>query len=340
MATDGPPSIDREQVRKVLDVLDAHLTVLSRETGLAVSLKKTRYSDSNIEIVIQASTRSANGVVMNTDAESFVRLAGEFGLSPDDLGRQLKIGERCFRIVGLRPRARLPVVCERTDRPGEQRSRFDHDLIRQLLVDSSKAPAQLRLVSNGSAAPAAGSATAAGFYRFHVQILGIKPPIYRRFHLRSTATFQDLHLAIQDAFGWSQSHMFVFQDERRGGAPIAGMPDSGNDLEPDDPNAKTLKLASWFRAGQKRCFYIYDFGDDWTHEVKLEGMNEIPGVGKRMLLDGARACPPEDCGGLPGYEECVEVATTGRDQDGRKEWLGDWQPEEFNLAKKKVRFDR
>jgi hypothetical protein len=93
---------------------------------------------------------------------------------------------------------------------------------------------------------------------------------------------------------------------------------------------------------------VYDFGDNWVHAVWLTRILELPETFRRRLLGGARTCPPEDCGGIGGYQNCVELASMsnvdikkmGSAAVERKEWLGDWKPDDFKLAKVKKNFDR
>jgi len=177
------------------------------------------------------------------------------------------------------------------------------------------------------------------YYRFRVQLVGVKPPIFRRFLLTTSATFHDLHMAIQGACGWQNSHLYTFKPSQIGDS-IAGVPDTEG-IGPSDPNAKKVKLTTWFSlTGNKTCCYEYDYGDSWLHEVKLETIEKHDGAFKRRLLDGARSFPPEDCGGLGGYENCIEVAAGGDDADELREWLGDWKPEHLDLAATKRRFDK
>lgn len=176
------------------------------------------------------------------------------------------------------------------------------------------------------------------YFRFRVQLVGAVPPIYRQFLINADATFHDLHDAIQDACGWEHAHLFAFRNRR--GEPIAGAPEEDG-FGDDEPDAQKVKLASWFSITKnKRCVYEYDFGDSWQHEVTLEAIEPHDGKWTRRLLGGARAFPPEDCGGLGGYEACVQVATTGNDPEELGEWLGKWKPEHFNLAATKRKFDR
>ena len=177
------------------------------------------------------------------------------------------------------------------------------------------------------------------FFRFRVQLVGVKPPVFRRFLLTTKATFHQLHEAIQAACGWGDCHLFAFRHKANGPA-IAGIPDN-HGFGQADPDAKNLPLTKWFSMADKTsCVYEYDFGDGWLHDVKLEAIEQHDDKGARRLLEGARAFPPEDCGGLAGYEACVEVAAGGDDPDDLGEWLGNWNPEHFDMVGTKRKFDR
>ena len=73
------------------------------------------------------------------------------------------------------------------------------------------------------------------------------------------------------------------------------------------PYADELEVASFFAEKDDRCLYLYDFGDGWQHVVHLTDIAESTENFTRRLINGARACPPEDCGGPIGYEELMEV---------------------------------
>jgi hypothetical protein len=189
------------------------------------------------------------------------------------------------------------------------------------------------------------------YHDLEVSLLGIEPRIWRRFLLAQDATFEDLHKAIQDSFGWLEEHLYEFRD--KGGRNTIARIDFEDDFELEEaPATDVVALASFFKEKGTRCIYVYDFGDDWHHAVEFKGIVEPPERFWRRLLDGARACPPEDCGGTPGYEECGWVAAMSGDDikkirnreeaselKERKEWLGDWHPERFNLAAVKKKFD-
>ncbi len=173
-------------------------------------------------------------------------------------------------------------------------------------------------------------------FEFEVSLRYIQPRIWRRFLLSETATFADLHHAIQEAFGWERAHLWAFQTAGRGRRQdIAGVP-MNDSWGPPTPDATRVKLSTHF--GRKRsCLYVYDFGDGWEHHVKLK--RTVESGAWRELLAGARAGPPEDCGGPPGYDDCVAVATGTRNDPDRAEWLGDWVPDGWSLITAKRRFD-
>jgi hypothetical protein len=184
------------------------------------------------------------------------------------------------------------------------------------------------------------------YYDLTVTLEEAHPPVWRRLLLAADATFAELHQAIQDACGWQDSHLFEFSTFE--GKPLAGLPDDewGDWREPV-PDAAATPIAPFFDA-ETRCRYVYDFGDDWWHTVQREGVVESDERFHRRLLDGARAFPPEDCGGIPGYEACVAVARGDdldevrewTDVDGLAEWMGDWHPEHFDLDVVRQAFDR
>ncbi len=183
-------------------------------------------------------------------------------------------------------------------------------------------------------------------FDFEVSLKGARPRVWRRFLLSTGATFYDLHDAIQRACGWQNCHLFRFCSDPFG----AGMPDlEGFVGDVPVPDARQVRLASWFQPDlptkeRAKILYEYDFGDSWWHEVKLLDVVDMDARQKRLLLDGARAFPPEDCGGLSGYRRCATFVKTGKDPEGDDDvdlrgWLRGWQPERFDLAATKKKFD-
>ncbi len=188
------------------------------------------------------------------------------------------------------------------------------------------------------------------YLEFEVDLPGVEPRVWRRFLLPYNGTFADLHWAIQYACRWEGYHMWVFRDEPRGTG--FARPDV-EDWYPDPrvPIAERVKLVNFFRRPGDWCEYEYDFGDGWHHRVETKGIVEKPEKFDRRLLDGARAFPPEDCGGLYGYEQSCWIVSAGEEElselsaedrrfvEERREWLGEWDPEDFDLEKRRREFD-
>lgn len=173
-------------------------------------------------------------------------------------------------------------------------------------------------------------ANPATIYQLKVTLEGIKPPIWRRLHVSGDLTLGKLHYVLQDALGWQNSHLhqFLFGERRIGMVEVDEFDD---DLEDED----RIKLNSVAGEGS-RFIYEYDFGDSWIHDVLVERVETVPTKPKHSTcLDGARACPPEDCGGAHGYADVVRALKRPRSKRNAEllEWLGDdYDPEWFDLA--------
>lgn len=185
------------------------------------------------------------------------------------------------------------------------------------------------------------------YYEFEIELKDIKPRIWRCLLIRSTCTFADLNDAIQDSFGWTDSHLWEFTRPGRKGRPIARVSyqDGSNDTSAG-VNAELEPLAGYFDTGNGRtaCIYQYDFGDSWDHKVTLRQVLQDKDDFTRRLLEGSRSGPPEDCGGTQGYRRMVHFLKTGDDiyDDYGVDlaaWLGDWKPDAFDLKKTKEWFD-
>jgi hypothetical protein len=163
-------------------------------------------------------------------------------------------------------------------------------------------------------------------YRLKVTLAGAKPPIWRRIELRD-CTLKELDLIVQEAMGWTNSHLHTFEAL---GATY-GDPDPDWDVEDEGK----LRLSEIVGEGLKKFRYTYDMGDNWEHVLQVE--KPVPaeeGANYPRCVGGARACPPEDCGGVWGYADLLEVlADPGNEEhEERLEWLGgEFDPEAFDL---------
>ena len=102
-----------------------------------------------------------------------------------------------------------------------------------------------------------------------------------------------------------------------------------------------VPIANHLNQPGTHCTYLYDFGDDWSHKVLLEAI--VPRETKLKYprcLAGARACPPEDCGGTHGYARLCDIlkdpAKADEEAEDLLDWLGDdFDPEAFDAGKVK-----
>ena len=163
--------------------------------------------------------------------------------------------------------------------------------------------------------------------QFKITLQEIDPPVWRRIRVPAYYSFWDLHVAIQDAMGWTDSHLHAFRltHPKVGARVEIGIPDeefdTGNPVLP----GWEVPLAAYFEKPGFRAEYEYDFGDSWVHEVLLEEVvDPMPGQVFPQCLGGAGACPPEDCGGPPGYEQLlIALADPSHEEhESMMEWVG------------------
>ena len=181
-------------------------------------------------------------------------------------------------------------------------------------------------------------------YQFKVKLLGIEPTIWRRIQVPESYSFWDLHVAIQDSMGWLDYHLHMFRvREREGGGTLEiGIPnDEPFEDEPRIIPGWKVAIADYFLETGETVDYLYDFGDDWQHAVTLEDMvDRAPRTLYPKCVAGSRACPPEDCGGIGGYENVLHIIADPSDEEhaSMMEWLGGgYDPEAFEPQQ--VRFD-
>ncbi|ONI79558.1 hypothetical protein ALI144C_26115 [Actinosynnema sp. ALI-1.44] len=174
--------------------------------------------------------------------------------------------------------------------------------------------------------------TAKTAHRVKVTLRGAKPPIWRRVEVPSGMSLAALHAVVQDAFGWLDSHMWVFE------TPLGhyGVPHPGVDFH----DAGRVTLQDVAPTPGDRLRYTYDFGDNWEHDIVVEDISPVAAdVRYPRCLTGRRACPPEDCGGIWGYTALQEILADPEHEDHKRslEWLDldsadDFDPARFDLA--------
>jgi hypothetical protein len=172
--------------------------------------------------------------------------------------------------------------------------------------------------------------TASTIARLKITLDDVKPIVQRRVEVPLTMRLDRLHLVLQAALGWTNSHLY----EIRAGDVGWGMvdPDWG-DGPLDAAKARLLDLIE--DTGAKTFKYLYDFGDGWEHTVRIERViDAVPGLPYPILIDGTGACPPEDVGGPWGYSDFIDaLADPNHERHAElKEWIGDtFDPLAFNI---------
>ena len=166
-------------------------------------------------------------------------------------------------------------------------------------------------------------------YRLYVFLLEIAPPIWRRIELSSESSLTELHRILQVAMGWEDYHLHEFEV----GGQRYGIPDTDFDLPGQVVKDSAIKLSRALPRRGSSLLYTYDFGDGWSHSVVLEDIAPIePDTKYPRVVDGARACPPEDSGGPYGYADLLEILAKPRHKEHRqmREWAGkNFDPDRF-----------
>ncbi|QGN48428.1 plasmid pRiA4b ORF-3 family protein [Micromonospora sp. WMMD558] len=187
-------------------------------------------------------------------------------------------------------------------------------------------PAQRRLAS--LPAKRRKSDGPAPIYQIKVGLRGARPPIWRRLEVPADVTLARLHELIQVAFGWTDSHLHVF--ETRYGS--FGRPDA----ELGHRAASRVSLEQVAPVAGDKLRYTYDFGDNWEHDILVEKiLGRDASVAYPRCVGGRRAAPPEDCGGVWGYADLVDVLgdPTHPEHRDRLAWLDLDEPTDFDPAR-------
>lgn len=145
-----------------------------------------------------------------------------------------------------------------------------------------------------------------GFVQLKILLKECSVPVWRRVIVTTAYTLYDLHLVIQAVMGWTDSHLHgffigttLYVDKH------AGWEDG---IEDEYDDERLIVIQSLLNKLPKQIMYTYDFGDSWDHEVKFERyVVPTAGVTYPLCVGGSGACPPEDVGGVGGYEDFLEA---------------------------------
>jgi hypothetical protein len=180
-------------------------------------------------------------------------------------------------------------------------------------------------------------------YQFRITLMGFTPPIWRRIQVRN-GSLDKLHERIQTAMGWTNSHLHHFRigDDLYGDPWL--MEENFEEFRYKD-SRQTLLASILPRTGERFRFeYEYDFGDCWRHGVLFEGcLKEQKGQRYPICVEGERACPPEDVGGISGYRRFLRAIADPKAKGHKRSlyWVGgSFDPESFDPAKATKRMQR
>jgi hypothetical protein len=170
------------------------------------------------------------------------------------------------------------------------------------------------------------SGSAGGVYQLKITIRGIEPAIWRRILVRDAMTLAQLHRVIKESFGWQNYHLYTFS--------VRDQQYEAPDEEATGKSAAKAKLKDLGLEVGDSFEYVYDFGDDWQHEIIVEDRTRpVSDVVYPVCTDGARAGPREDSGGADGYMDLIRVLQSPEDPDFAEmsAWAGnDFDPERFD----------
>jgi hypothetical protein len=159
--------------------------------------------------------------------------------------------------------------------------------------------------------------------RLKITLDDVEPTVLRRVDVPFDIRLDRLHLTIQAAMGWTNSHLY----ELRAGDVGWSMPYPDADWSGDFLDARKARLNDILEdIGTKKLIYIYDFGDGWEHTIKVERLTDpAPGALYPRLIEVSGRCPPEDCGGPWGYAEMLEAIADPKHERHAEltEWIGD-----------------
>ena len=195
--------------------------------------------------------------------------------------------------------------------------------------------------------------TAAGggnapIYQLKVVLLDSGPLVWRRLQVSGDARLDWLHAVLQVSIGWTNSHLHQF---KVGEACYSDTRHHFAEFEDDQKILEERKftLRQIAPREQDAFGYEYDFGDSWEHEITLEKiLPDTAPYSPALCLDGARACPPEDCGGVGGYDNLLKILKNRKHPEHKsmKEWLGRpfdaaaFDVEKTNLWLRKLKWPR
>jgi len=177
-----------------------------------------------------------------------------------------------------------------------------------------------------------------------IELEGLKPKVWRSFQVEADITFNRLHEIIQKVMGWENYHMYDF---KVGTTSIVDHRSEEGEYgfgTGKTYKANKVKLADFIEKKSQKFNYFYDMVDFWEHKLTVKKIFDVDDDDKAypIVLAGERACPPEDCGGVWGYMELLEILSDPEHpeyEERIEDWLGeDFDPEYFNVEEVNKKF--
>jgi len=167
-----------------------------------------------------------------------------------------------------------------------------------------------------------------------IELKDIEPLIWRRVAVRTSINLRAVHSVIQAAMGWLNCHLWEFAaDGCKYGIHLPDDPDWNKRIT----DAAKTKISALLSTGVREMGYVYDMGDNWQHRIIVEKLKAAEaGAFYPQFLGGERRCPPEDCGGFPGYYEFLDniASKQNKKRKAALDWYGAaYDPDEIDAQK-------
>jgi hypothetical protein len=168
-------------------------------------------------------------------------------------------------------------------------------------------------------------------HRLKVTLRGVKPPVWRRIEVPSTTKLTELSDLLEAAMGWLGGHLHAYEAQ----SVRYEIPDGDNDRLRERRDERKARLGDVLWAPKAKMRWDYDFGDGWQHDIVVEAIEAMSAQAEYpVCTGGARACPPEDCGGPRGYDSLLAALGDPAHElhEKLREWAPGFDPEAFDVA--------
>ena len=172
-------------------------------------------------------------------------------------------------------------------------------------------------------------------FQIQIALKNFKPKIWRRILIRSDMPLSDFHKVIQTTMGWTNSHLHQFIKDGTFYTVRLSEDSMWNEMNNVDYSGKRIK--DLLSTEKDKIVYEYDFGDGWEHDLILEKiLTNADDISTPVCTAGKQNCPPEDCGGVWGYADMLEILDNPKHEEHETyiEWLGgEFNPDQFDKDK-------